>query len=261
VWLSWRKALSFWYKSLCSPSRRTSTDLFALQASKAPGQNLDRRISPPLIHSTNTPLISWTHTAQDSGNTSLNKGSYGPPYTLTLNISAPFSLSGPDTTLSLTNISSNLSLVFTTADNFRYPLRAVSILDGHDHGHPGRIWTNQSSSTHTPVSITLPATLRLETDVVNGTRVWVNESFAGRFEVFVYGGRNTLFSWSQMALVAPLDRVEGGVSGVKLEAGVGRWGVWGGTALPQGSGSRRREGASRCVLGMILGIVVMCGWL
>jgi hexosaminidase len=56
---------------------------------------------------------------------------------------------------------------------------------------------------------------------VNGTRVWVNEKFTGRFEVFVYGGRNTLFSWSQMALVAPLFEVQGGVDGLVLEAGVG----------------------------------------
>jgi hexosaminidase len=145
-----------------------------------------------------------------------------------LNVSTPFTLSGPDTTLSLgpslsdnTTNSTSLSLVFTTADNFPYPLRSVSVGDGHDPGHPGRIWTNQSSSTHKPVSISLPATLRIETDVVNGTRVWVNGGFAGRFEVFVYGGRNTLFSWSQMALVAPLDHLVGGVDGLKLQAGVG----------------------------------------
>jgi hexosaminidase len=147
-----------------------------------------------------------------------------------LNVSTPFTLSGPDTTLSLgssnTTNSTSLSLVFTTADNFPYPLRSVSASDGHDAGHPGRIWTNQSSSTHEPVSISLPATLRIETDVVNGTRVWVNGGFAGRFEVFVYGGRNTLFSWSQMALVAPLDHMVGGIDGLKLQAGVG--GVKGG---------------------------------
>ena len=112
------------------------------------------------------------------------------------------------------------SLVFMTADNFPYPLRSVSIIDVHDPSHPGRIWTNESGSTHEPVSITVPASLRIETDVINGTRVWINNTFAGRFEVFVFGGRNTLFSWSQMALVAPLDRVEGGVDGIVLEAGV-----------------------------------------
>jgi hexosaminidase len=71
------------------------------------------------------------------------------------------------------------------------------------------------------VAISLPATLRIETDVVNGSRVWVNGEFEGRFEVFVFGGRNTLFSWSQMALVAPLGVVEGGVESLVLEAGVG----------------------------------------
>lgn len=49
----------------------------------------------------------------------------------------------------------------------------------------------------------------------------MNEKFAGRFEVFVYGGRNTLFSWSQMAFVAPLDEVRGGVDGFILQAGIG----------------------------------------
>lgn len=68
--------------------------------------------------------------------------------------------------------------------------------------------------------IELPATVRIETDVVNGSRVWVGKAFAGRFEVFVYGGRNTVFSWSQMAFVAPVGEVSGGVEGVVLEAGV-----------------------------------------
>jgi hexosaminidase len=70
------------------------------------------------------------------------------------------------------------------------------------------------------VPIALPARLRIETDVVNGSRVWINDTFAGRFEVFVFGGRNTLFSWSQMALVAPLGLVEGGVDSLTLQAGV-----------------------------------------
>jgi hexosaminidase len=70
------------------------------------------------------------------------------------------------------------------------------------------------------VSIRLPVKLRIETDIVNGSRVWVDDTFVGRFEVFVFGGRNTLFSWSQMALVAPLDRIEGGIDSLVLEAGV-----------------------------------------
>jgi hexosaminidase len=31
----------------------------------------------------------------------------------------------------------------------------------------------------------------------------------GRFEAFVYGGHNKVFSWSQMAFVAPLQVVHG----------------------------------------------------
>jgi len=152
-------------------------------------------------------------------------GSYGPPYTLTLNVSSPFILTGTDTSLSIATIPNNSSgstttLLFTTFDGFEYPLRSVSPSDGHDTGHPGRIWTNQTTSSHESVPITLPAKLRIETDVLSGSRVWVNDTFAGRFEVFVYGGRNTLFSWSQMALVAPLDVVEGGVDSLMLQTGV-----------------------------------------
>lgn len=152
-------------------------------------------------------------------------GSYGPPYTLTLNVSSSFTLPGPDTSLSLVDLPNNSSgstttLMFTTADGFEYPLRSVSSVDGRDTGHPGRIWTNQTTSSHDPVPITLPAKLRIETDIISGSRVWVNDTFAGRFEVFVFGGRNTLFSWSQMALVAPLDAVEGGVDSLMLQTGV-----------------------------------------
>ena len=55
--------------------------------------------------------------------------------------------------------------------------------------------------------------------MVNGSRVWANDTFVGRFEVFVFGGRNTLFSWSQMALDAPLDSIDGGVTSLLLQAG------------------------------------------
>jgi hexosaminidase len=197
----------------------------------APAQNLDRRLtgSQNLLAQNPSPLLSWTQKGSQSVNSSLGIGSYGPPYTLTLDVSSPFTLSGPDTSLALTslsslssNTSSNITtLIFTTADGFPYPLRHVSLTDGHEPGHPGRIWTNQSTSSHEPVPITLPAKLRVETDVVNGSRVWINNEFAGRFEVFVFGGRNTLFSWSQMALVAPLGSLQGGVDELVLEAGVG----------------------------------------
>lgn len=48
----------------------------------------------------------------------------------------------------------------------------------------------------------------------------MNGIFAGRFEVFVFGGRNTVFSWSQMAFVAPLDVVEGGLQRLELKDGI-----------------------------------------
>ncbi|KAH3913680.1 hypothetical protein HBH56_106330 [Parastagonospora nodorum] len=212
------------------------TESLALLTSKAPGQDLDRRSS--------TTPIKWSR----QSNTTLKVGSYGPPYTLRLNASSPFTLTGPDTSLSL----SNGTLTFTTSDNFAYPLRRTSILDGYDPGHPGRIWTNLTSSTHEPVSIQLPAILRIETDVVNGTKVWVNESFAGRFEVFVYGGRNTLFSWSQMAFVAPLDSVEGGVDGVLLEDGIVRSGGSGsGSELPVSNGAGKNGAWISVLLGVM----------
>jgi hexosaminidase len=204
----------------------TDPSFLYLQAPKAPAQNLDRRLRNSHQASHDTPLLSWTRESSHTGNTTLDMGSYGPPYTLVLNATTPFTLSGPDTTLSLEKLDSSTSgeiatLIFTTADGFPYPLRSVSGTDGYDRGHPGRIWTNQSISSHEPVTISLPATLRIETDVVNGSRVWVNGEFEGRFEVFVFGGRNALFSWSQMVLVAPLDCVEGGIDSLVLEAGVG----------------------------------------
>ncbi|KAF2748828.1 glycoside hydrolase family 20 protein [Sporormia fimetaria CBS 119925] len=194
---------------------------------RAPGQYLDRRGAFEARDGEGV-VLEWK-TGQEGV---IGEGSYGPPYTLSLSVTGTFTLRGRDATLSLsptpsngTEPSSGLSLVFTTDDNIPYPLRSVSALDGQDPGHPGRIWTNLTTSPHIPVAINIPATVRIETDVVNGSRVWVNDSFAGRFEVFVYGGRNTLFSWSQMAFVAPLESVEGGVEKLVLEDGVGRKGV------------------------------------
>jgi hexosaminidase len=219
----------------------------ALLTPKAPGQNLDRRLSSSQNSSAGSELVSWTRQTSDTSNLTLGKGSYGPPYSLTLNISAPFKITGPDTSLSLETVSSNTTntttLVFTTSDNFPYPLRSVSEADGHDPGHPGRIWTNTSSSTHAPVPITLPASVRIETDIRNGSRVWVGDEFVGRFEVFVFGGRNTLFSWSQMALVAPLGEIEGGVDVLVLEAGTGRTGN-GEVGSPPGEGKAGKTAGS-----------------
>ncbi|KAG9194863.1 hexosaminidase [Alternaria panax] len=195
----------------------------AFLAAKAPGQNLDRRFNSAQVDVQGSTLLAWTRSSFN-GTAALDMGSYGPPYTLTMDISSPFNLSGPDTSLSLHNSSNRssgnaASLIFTTADGFEYPLRSVSPGAGFDLGHPSRIWTNQSTSSHEPVFIILPTRLRIETDVVNGSRVWANDTFVGRFEVFVFGGRNTLFSWSQMALVAPLDLMEGGIDSLTLQAG------------------------------------------
>jgi hexosaminidase len=171
-------------------------------------------------------------------------------------------LFGPDTTLKINTSDNITTLIFATADGFPYPLRSVSANDGHDPGHPGRIWTNQSTSSHEPVPITFPAKLRIETDVVNGSRVWVDDTFAGRFEVFVFGGRNTLFSWSQMALVAPLDTKEGGIDGLVLEAGVGldmpQKGNGSYTGPLVGSDAGRVPGIDVRLYIMIIGLALWC---
>lgn len=236
----------------------TLSATLAFLAPRAPGQNLDRRLPGSQNPSQASPLISWSRQASDSANATLGKGSYGPPYTLSLRVSSPFTLAGPDSSISAETVSSNTTdtttLVFTTDDNFPYPLRAVSESDGHDAAHPGRIWTNVSSSTHIPVPISLPANIRIETDYVNGSRVWVNDAFAGRFEVFVFGGRNTLFSWSQMALVAPLDTIEGGIDGLVLEAGIGGGGGGGGNVTQQPPPS---SGATKATKNLTLIMVVI----
>jgi hexosaminidase len=223
----------------------TLSSSLALLTANAPGQNLDRRF-PGQNPSEKTSLFSWSKGASDGSNITLSKGSYGPPYTLSISASGPFTLSGPDTSLSVETVSSNTtnttSLVFTTNDNFPYPLRHTALADGHDPGHPGRIWWNVSSSTHEPVPITFPAQVRIETDVVNGSRVWVNDEYKGRFEVFVFGGRNTLFSWSQMAMVAPLESVEGSVESLVLEAGIGGTGGGGNETSPLPSNGAGRVG-------------------
>jgi hexosaminidase len=240
----------------------------ALLTPKAPGQNLDRRLPGPRNPSANSPLVSWSRQSSDAANVSLDQGSYGPPYTLTLRASSAFSLAGPDTSLSFESVTSNdtetTTLVFKTADNWPYPLRSTSESDGHDPGHPGRIWTNVSSSSHEHVPITLPAEIRIETDVVNGSRVWVDDEFKGRFEVFVFGGRNTLFSWSQMALVAPLEGIEGGLDGLVLEAGIGGTGQAPGgnqTDPPPSNGAERvgAEGSGwtfLAVIGAVMALVL-----
>jgi hexosaminidase len=70
----------------------------------------------------------------------------------------------------------------------------------------------------------------------------VNDEYKGRFEVFVFGGRNTLFSWSQMAMVAPLEGIEGDVDRLVLEAGIGGNGGGGNETTPPPSNGAVRIG-------------------
>ncbi|KAB8338774.1 hypothetical protein FH972_021719 [Carpinus fangiana] len=179
---------------------------------RAPGQNLDRTLRSS-GNNQSVPLISWKRQSSENDTVTLGYGSKGMNYTLALSVNGPFTLSGPDNILSL---SIDGDLVFT-ADGWPYPLRSTAEEDGFDSSLPGRIWTNKTSSTHKPVKVAVPAHITLTTDVLGGSRVWVNGSFLGRFEVFVYGGKNTVFSWSQMAFVAPLQTVSGGVQSLVLE--------------------------------------------
>ncbi|KAF2502632.1 beta-N-hexosaminidase [Lophium mytilinum] len=191
----------------------TSDASIEFLSSHAPGQNLDRKL--PGENSASTSLFSWARSASDNGSVALGQGSKGMNYSLSLSVTGPFTLSGPDTTLSL---SGNGTLVFTTSDGWDYPLRSTDIADGFDPGMPGRIWTNLTSSTHKPVTVAVPADVVVTGDVIGGSRVWINGTFVGRFEVFVFGGRNKLFSWSQMAFVAPLESVKGGVQSLEVNA-------------------------------------------
>lgn len=235
----------------------------ALLTAKAPGQNLDRRFSAvQRTQQASAPLFNWTRQLYTPVNISFGKGSYGPPYTLTLNTSSSFTLTGPDTSLSVQNVPSNISssgtttLVFTTADGFPYPLRSTDESDGHDPGQPGRIWTNVTSSTHHPVPISFPAIIRIETDVVNGSRVWVDDKYKGRFEVFVFGGRNTQFSWSQMAMVAPLGALAGGVEKLVLEEGIGKGvNLTAAPTPPPSAGSRASASFTALVVGLVVAIM------
>lgn len=178
----------------------------------APGQNLDRVIPSP--KNGTGPLVSWTRSEAGENVVELGLGSKGMNWTLTLAVDGPFTLSSDDNTLSL---DADGNMIFN-ADGYQYPLRSVAEVDGLelDPGHPGRIWVNTTSS-HEPVMVSTPATVVIATDVEYGSVAWIDGVFAGRFEVFVYGGRNTEFSWSQMAFVAPLETIEGGLQSLKLE--------------------------------------------
>ncbi|KAI2677321.1 CAZyme family GH20 [Penicillium roqueforti] len=173
-------------------------------SSQAVGQNLDRRVPGERAHGSGT-LLSWTRptTSQDKHN--LGYGSKGMDYTLQLNVTGPFSLQSSDATLTL---SSDGELAFVS-DGWPYPLRSVAEADAFDEDQPGRIWVNKTTSTHKAVIIPRKSQVTISTNEIYGSRVWVDGDFVGRFEVFIYGGKNKNFSWSQMAFVAPLDILEG----------------------------------------------------
>ncbi|RPA90562.1 glycoside hydrolase [Choiromyces venosus 120613-1] len=179
----------------------------------APSQNLDRRLGRG--YKPGDLLFEWP---AGTGVRSTSK-SKGMNYTMQITYTSPFTLSSAHDAVSLT-LTPNSTLIFT-ADGFEYPLRSVSE-SAYDPGHPGRIWSNDTTSTHVPVSLPSAATITIQTDKIGGSRVWQNDRFLGRFEVFVFGGRNTLFSWSQMAFVAPVEQVRGGVGEVKIWEGLMR---------------------------------------
>ncbi|RJE18439.1 hypothetical protein PHISCL_09221 [Aspergillus sclerotialis] len=179
-----------------------------LLTSHAVGQNLDRRITTEKFDEY-FPLAQWTKNGKNYGRhfkgDHIGLDSKGMNYTLELEVTGPFMLSSRDDTLTLSH---DGTLTFNS-DGWEYPLRSVSETAGFDVGFPGRIWTNDTSSTHEVVKVPHNCRITVRTDVIGGSRVWVDGEFVGRFEVFVFGGKNTYFSWSQMAMVVPLERLEG----------------------------------------------------
>ncbi len=200
-----------------SGNRGPKLDLSSLESSmdlltsNAVAQNLDRDLIAKPSNSQNG--VQWRASDADrTGKVHIGYGSKGMNYTLELDVTGPFVLSSNDSSLAL---SSDGALTFTS-DGWDYHLRSVDETDGFDAGFPGRIWVNETSSTHEPVTVPLKSHITVRADVIGGSRVWVDGDFAGRFEVFVFGGKNTLFSWSQMAFVAPLEWVEGGINELQI---------------------------------------------
>lgn len=180
-------------------------DTIEILVPNAVGENLDRQLK--LKKNSRAPLISWTKPPSDppQGQFSLGYGSKGMNYTLQLSVAGPFTLESNDTILSLSDAG---QLTFTS-DGWPYPLRSVAEADGFDPAAIGRIWVNATSSTHEVVQVPRNCKITITSDAFTGSRVWVDDRFVGRFEVFVYGGKNQAFSWSQMAFVAPLDVITG----------------------------------------------------
>ncbi|KAJ5086200.1 hypothetical protein N7532_010971 [Penicillium argentinense] len=174
----------------------------------AVAQNLERKLPQENTHRKG-PILTWSRHKTPGKNSDilheLGYGSKGMNYTLVLDVAGPFSLHSGDDNLEM---SEEGQLIFTS-DGWHYPLRSVAEADGFDPAQPGRIWANATTSTHDIVNIPQPAKITIRTDEISGSRVWLNDRFVGRFEVFVYGGKNKIFSWSQMAFVAPLERIDG----------------------------------------------------
>ncbi|CAZ85292.1 unnamed protein product [Tuber melanosporum] len=201
-----------------SGHRGPEIDVGTLEISKsiltnnAPGQNLDRRLGGG--YNLGDLLFDWP---TGTLGVRLATKSKGMNYTMQITYTSPFTLSSAHDAVSLT-LTPDSTLIFT-ADGFEYPLRSVAE-SAFDPSHPGRIWSNDTASTHIPVSLPPIATITIQTDRIGGSRVWQNGTFLGRFEVFIFGGRNTLFSWSQMAFVAPVEQVRGGVHRVRIWEGL-----------------------------------------
>ncbi|KAE8359143.1 glycoside hydrolase superfamily [Aspergillus caelatus] len=207
------------------PSINVSTlsDSMDVLTSKAVAQNLDRQILRQ--NQDAHELISWTNPSENINRDKiyLGYGSKGMNYELTLNVSGPFTLSSNDSTLAL---SSDGNLTFVS-DGWEYPLRSIEETAGFDPSYPGRIWTNETSSSHEPVAVPLQSHITIRTDMIGGSRVWVNEGFVGRFEVLVFGGKNRLLSWSQMAFVAPLEWIEGSIQQLTANSSASGGYIWG----------------------------------
>ncbi|KAJ6101832.1 hypothetical protein N7486_004259 [Penicillium sp. IBT 16267x] len=182
----------------------TLDESISILTANAVSQNLDRRLAGSEKGRSGV-LFSWSKPAHEAQQHQIGLGSKGMNYTLELDVNGPFSLHSDDATLSL---SAEGELVFT-ADGWPYPLRSVAETDGFDPVEPGRIWANSTESSHRIVDVPQQAQITIKTNPVEGCRVWIDGHFVGRFEVFVYGGRNQAFSWSQMSFVAPLEYVRG----------------------------------------------------
>lgn len=185
---------------------RTLDNSLEILTSKAVGQNLNRNLHRQTSH-VSRPNLTWSRpqTEHPLGVYELGHGSKGMNYTLDLAVTGPFSLESADDVLTM---SEDGQLTFIS-DGWPYPLRSVAQEDGFDVSHLGRIWANATSSSHEIVKLPQRAKITITTSALAGSRVWVNGAFVGRFEVFVYGGKNQVFSWSQMAFVAPLQTVRG----------------------------------------------------